>query len=97
MSLILNESFMLGNYQAHIKIRKVQPGTKRPDGFKVNFVAVDIETMKPVLIIDNHAPFGYHMHPNADMDHSKRIELEVSGPYEALEIFREKLKELVNG
>ena len=97
MAIIFRESRKMGNFIAHMKIQTVSKDNNRPDGYKVNFVLVDLRTMMPVLIVDNHKPFGYHLHPDAKEDHSNRIELQVDSPYEALEIFLEKAKELSDG
>lgn len=48
---------------AKVKLQKVIPSSNRPDGFKLNCVLIDIRTNQPVLILDNHSPFGYHIHP----------------------------------
>ena len=96
MGVIFNESKKIGNFVAHMKIQEVPKNDNRPDGFKVNFVLVNLETMEPMLIIDNHKPFGYHIHSDVN-DHSNRIELQVSGPYEALDLFIKRVKEITNG
>ena len=83
-------------YIAHMRILKVQPSKDHPDGFKVNFVIVDTEKNKPVFLIDSHEPFGYHFHPTPDKDHSIRVPLDVSDPFEALSIFEKKMKEYEN-
>lgn len=87
----------MGNFIAHMKIQSVPKDDNRPDGYKVNFVLIDLEKMDPVLIVDNHKPFGYHMHPDASTDHSKRIKLDVDSPYEALDLFIKRAKEISHG
>lgn len=97
MSLVFHKSIKLGKYIAHMKIREVPPDDKRPDGFKVNFVLVDTEAQRPVILVDNHEPFGYHLHPTARDDHRNRIELSVTDPYDALDIFLDTVKEITDG
>ncbi len=94
MAVVFEKSVKMGNYIAHLKIQEVRPNYSRPDGHKVNFVLVDLRTLKPVLLLDNHAPFGYHVHPDAEQNHNERIEISVSSPYEALDIFLKKAKEI---
>ncbi len=74
----------------------MQPNDSRPDDYKVNFVLVDLRTLKPVLLLDNHAPFGYHVHPDAEQNHKERIQISVSSPYEALDLFLKKAKEIAH-
>lgn len=97
MTIIFEESRKMGEFIAHMKIQKIPPTDNRPDGFKINCVLINLETLKPVLIVDNHKPFGYHLHPDASNDHNNRIELSVNDPFEALNIFIQKAKEITNG
>lgn len=97
MTIIFRESRKFGNFIAYMKIQSVPKDDNRPDGYKVNYVLVDLLKSEPVLIVDNHKPFGYHMHPNASTDHNDRVELDVEGPYDALDIFIKKAKEISNG
>ena len=97
MAVIYNKSIKMGNYVAHMKIQTVPVSDNRPDGFKVNFVLIDLQDHQPVLLIDNHKPFGYHLHPTPDRNHDDRIELTVNSPFEALELFVAKAKEIAHG
>ena len=94
MSIIFQQSKKIGHFTAHMKIQQIPPDDNRPDGFKVNFVLIDDEMQKPVFLIDNHKPFGYHIHPNLNKDHSDREEIVVSSPFEALDLFLERIKEI---
>jgi hypothetical protein len=97
MAVIFQESRKMGGFIAHMKIQSVPKDDNHPDGYKVNFVLVNLRTLAPVLIVDNHKPFGYHLHPDATKDQRSRIELHVDSPYQALEIFLKKAKELSHG
>ncbi len=79
----------------HVKLQKVPPSEVRPDGFKLNCALIDLRVGKAVLILDNHAPFGYHIHPKALEDHTMRQEIQVSDPFEAISIFEAKVKEMI--
>lgn len=58
----------MGSYIAHLKIQEVEPNNNRPDGYKVNFVLVDIKTLKPVLLAGREfkrvSIFTFSVYPN---------------------------------
>lgn len=85
------------HHVAHIRVRKVPRNLNRPDGFKINCVLIDLRIGKPVLLLDNHYPFGYHIHPMPHVDKSKRESIQVSDPYEAIDIFIKVAEEKVSG
>lgn len=93
MPIIFNKNRRVGKFIAKMKIQKVPPNENRPDGYKVNFILLNRDDFSQVLLVDNHAPLGYHMHPDPD-DPKKRVPLNVSSPFEALEVFEEKVKEI---
>ena len=78
---------------AKIKLQQVPKNRNRPDGFKLNCVLIDTRLGKAVLILDNHHPFGYHLHPNAS-EHDQREELEIAHPKEAIQIFFQRIREM---
>ncbi len=96
MAVVFKKSVKKGNFVAHMKIQAVPASDNRPDGFKVNFVLISSETQQAVLLVDNHKPFGYHLHPSPDRDHDDRIELTVKSPFEVLELFLQKAKEIAH-
>lgn len=91
----LNKRVRVGeSHVAILKVQQVPPSENRPDGFKVNCALIDIELHKPVLILDNHKPFGYHFHIEPHIDHQKRESIKVNDPFEALDIFLQKAGEI---
>ena len=92
MAVIFEKSVKMGNYIAKMKIQTVTPSENRPDGFKVNFVLLRLADFEQALLIDNHAPLGYHIHDSSNP--KERNKLEVNGPYEALDLFIMKAKEI---
>ncbi len=52
-----------------------------------------LEDFKQVLLVDNHAPLGYHVHDNLE-DPKERKKIDVNDPYEALEFFVQRAKEI---
>jgi len=96
--LLRDTKALLGEYWiAHIKLQTVTPDRIRPDGLKLNCVLLDKRTNQAVLLLDNHAPFGYHIHPQASTDHNFREEIVVESPYEAIDIFFSRAKEIIHG
>ena len=75
------------HYVAVIKLLSVQKSSSRPDGFKLNCALIDIRLQKPVLILDNHKPFGYHVHPDPINDHKNRVIDVARNPLDAIDIF----------
>ena len=96
MAVVYERSQIVGRYIVKAKIQKHPPNPKRPDGYKVNFVILDKKTYKRIYLIDNHAPIGYHEHPNP-MKPKERIALAINSPFEALNYFRKKVGEICNG
>ena len=101
MGLVLGSSVLIDakqlvgdNYVAIIKLLKISPDRKKPDGYKLNCVLLNISLGKPVLILDNHDPFGYHLHSNPASNHDDREEIIVEDPFEAINIFFQKVKEI---
>ena len=56
--LVFNE----GRLFAELKVFEVAKSKKFPEGIKVRCVLVDNEGRLPVLLLDNHEPFGFHLH-----------------------------------
>ena len=95
MAIIFNKSVKMGAYIAQMKIQTVRPNENRPDGFKVNFILLRIKDTKRILLVDNHAPFGYHMHDNPDVP-EERKKMDVNDPYAALDLFIQRAKEIIH-
>lgn len=93
--LIDTKQLVGDNHVAIIKLLKITPDEKRPDGFKLNCVLLDISRGKPTLILDNHEPYGYHLHSNPTSNHDDRVEIIVEDPFEAIDIFFQRVKEII--
>ncbi len=61
-----------GKYLANLKVYEVEKNLKFPEGIKAKFVLIDLLTKKPVLLIDNHQPFGFHVHSRLPKDKKHR-------------------------
>lgn len=79
-----------------VKVFEVPPDDlKHPEGVKTSFVLVDLELGKPVFLIDNHAPFGFHMHTGMPENKDQRQELQISTYQEAYEVFMVEVEKRV--
>lgn len=76
-----------GRWAATIKALQVSGNPKFPDGIKLNCVLLDIKNNHVRLILDNHAPFGYHIHPHMPEDGAYRVKITVADHTEAIEFF----------
>jgi hypothetical protein len=84
------------HFVAKIKLLSITPDKVRPDGFKLNCVLIDLRINRPVLILDNHEPFGYHLHSDPQVDHNQRETLIVDSPTEAIELFVKISREIAH-
>ncbi len=85
---ILSETFALDSrYRVILTVLGVAKSRKFPVGIKAKFVMIDVEGNYPRLLVDNHEPYGFHMHTQLPEDASVRVELSVKDHNEALDIF----------
>lgn len=82
-------------YRVELEVLAVEPSAKHKDGIKVSFVLIDAVEKVPRLLIDNHAPHGFHVH--ADLPRNKEARtLNVETYKEALQEFWRMAKEILN-
>lgn len=74
-------------FRIELKVFQVPPQSKYPDGIKARFILIDMIRNVPKMIVDNHAPFGFHIHMNLPDDHERRIKLVSYDYHEALSQF----------
>lgn len=68
---------------------------KFPDAVKAKFVLIDAERNLPRLLVDNHEPFGFHMHTALPDDKDVRVGLSVVDYNAALAIFYEEVERIL--
>ena len=85
-----------GRYNAIIKVYKVKVSEKFPDGIKAKFVLVDVQTGSARLLIDNHQPYGFHIHSELPRQKGQRQKLAVNDYKEALIYFLQKARVIAN-
>ncbi|MBP6219238.1 MAG: hypothetical protein KA436_11680 [Oligoflexales bacterium] len=89
-SLIWNKYIVLipDKFAISVKVFKVPPDdAKHPEGVKTSFVLLDLELGAAALLIDNHAPFGFHMHTGLPGNKELRQELNVKTYQAVYEVF----------
>lgn len=68
-----------------------------PDGVKAVFKILKLEmrgNKKLIMLIDNHEPFGFHIHDKLPDFHDYRKSIHAKNWQEAWEIFEIKMKEI---
>lgn len=83
-------------YRVEMEVLAIEPSTKYADGIKVSFVLIDGVEKAPRLIVDNHAPYGFHVHTELPGNKQARSPLKVESYKEALEEFWRLVKEILN-
>ena len=74
-------------WKVSLKAYSVLKNKKYPEGIKVRFVLLDLELKVARLLVDNHEPYGFHIHTELPHDKSIRKPLKVSNYHEALDEF----------
>jgi len=79
--------FIEGRFEARIKAYEVIKSKKFPDGVKLSCILLDLQEKVPRLLLDNHEPYGYHLHTKMPLDKTHRTLLNVNNFEEAIEFF----------
>ena len=94
--IILNESFAINyKYRVILYVVEVPVGRKFPEGVKAKFILINSNGNFPRLLVDNHRPFGFHMHTQLPSDEGVRIELPVKNHNEALDVFFQEVERIL--
>ena len=95
--VLMDISYILrGRYRVIATVIQAEGNKKFPEGVKAKFVLIDLEQNKPRLLIDNHAPFGFHLHTALPHDKGSRLALDVKDFNEAYEEFLKEVERVVN-
>jgi hypothetical protein len=93
---ILDETFAMNNrYRVILLAVEVSISPKFPTGIKAKYVLIDTEGGFARLLVDNHEPFGFHMHTQLPEDSSVRVELSVKDHNEALDAFFKEAERII--
>lgn len=85
-----------GRFKVQIKVLQVPRSLKFPDGYKVNCVLIDVDKRAVLLLLDNHQPFGYHVHFEMPHNKSARRGVDVKSYAEAIRFFFEEVRKVVD-
>ena len=95
--VLLDERLDLSaKFRVALKVLQVEPSPKHPEGIKVSFTLVDAERGCTRLVIDNHAPFGFHAHTDLPLNKNTRRALKTKDYREALDEFWRLVKEITD-
>ena len=95
--VILDQQLVFGSndrYNVFLKVYEVERSKKFPDGIKAKFVMVDTEDNTTRLLIDNHEPYGFHVHAKSNKGDT-RIRLDATDYLAALQVFRAEVERIV--
>lgn len=95
--VLMDVSYILrGRYRVIAKVLQVEGNKKFPEGVKAKFVLIDLELNQPRLLVDNHAPFGFHLHTALPHDKGSRVPLDVKNFNEAYEEFLKEVERVLD-
>lgn len=94
--IVLNQVLDISErFRVELKVFEVEASAKYPEGIKVRFVLIDVIHKVARLLIDNHEPFGFHVHEELPENKSARRLLSTRDYAEALDEFWRIAKEIV--
>ena len=94
---LINEKYEINSqYDVVLIALRVPKSEKFPLGLKVKYVLLDSDGEFARLLVDNHEPFGFHLHTRLPEDHSVREILPTTDYNEALQIFLKEVERIVN-
>jgi hypothetical protein len=93
---LINEKFEINaRYRVSLMALQIPKSSKFPLGLKVKFVLIDVEGGFARLLVDNHEPFGFHIHTQLPDDHTVRETLATTDHNEALQIFLKEVERIM--
>lgn len=95
---ILNKFLLLNdeNYEARIRVFEVPKSQKFPTGHKVSCSLVEKATGVLWVLLDNHEPYGYHVHTKLPEDKNFRSSVDVKNYMDAIELFFAEVKKVLD-
>ncbi len=70
-----------------LSVLQIEPSAKHPEGIKASFVLIDAEKGVPRLVVDNHEPYGFHVHTELPEKKDVRRRLPTADYLQALDEF----------
>jgi hypothetical protein len=94
--ILMDEELTLSErYRLELKVYKIVPSLKHPEGVKVRFVLIDKIEGKPRVVVDNHSPFGFHAHTHLPADKNHRVPIATTDYRDALSEFHRLVSEVL--
>jgi hypothetical protein len=84
-----------GRFETQIRVYEVIRSLKFPDGYKVRCALIEKKTGVLRVLLDNHEPFGYHLHTKLPLDKSFRVAIDVKTYNEAIAFFMKEVRKVV--
>lgn len=93
---IINKVLSLDDerFVAHIRVFEVPTSQKFPMGYKVSCSLVEKGSGVLFVLLDNHEPYGYHLHTKLPHDKHFRTSVNVKNYNEAIELFFAEVKKV---
>ncbi len=82
-------------FRVELKVFEVNLCKKYPEGIKARFVLIDVIRKIPRLLIDNHPPFGFHVHDGLPENYENRRILKTMNYEIALDEFWRLTREIM--
>jgi hypothetical protein len=83
-------------FRVELKVFEIETSEKYPEGIKVRFILLDVIRKVPRLLVDNHAPFGFHVHEKLPENKESRRTLSTTDYFQALDEFWRLTKEITD-
>lgn len=94
--IIIKSAFAIDDhYKVILYVIEVPENPSFPSGIKAKFALIHTEGNYIRLLVDNHEPFGFHIHTQLPADKNVRIQLLVSDYKEALKLFRQEVERII--
>ncbi len=87
--------FYTDRFRVVLKVYEVTPSRKFPDGIKAKYVLIDVVQNAERLLVDNHEPYGFHMHAGLPDEKSLRVKLKTENYLEALKEFNREVWRII--
>ncbi len=96
--IIIDRAVLLecGKFEARVKVYEIPKSLKFPQGHKVSCSLIERETGILRVLLDNHEPFGYHLHTRLPEDKSYRLGLGVKNYIDAIRLFFREARKVYN-
>lgn len=96
--VVISQVLLLDNekFEAHINVYEVSNNLKFPDGYKVRCALVERASGSLHVLLDNHQPYGYHLHSRLPKDKNFRLSLDVTNYGEAIKLFFSLVRKVTN-